>query len=285
MTALSGVWAASLTPLHPDLSPDLDRLAAHLEALFAEGCDGAVLFGTTGEATSFSVPERTMVLDGVIARGIDPGRVIVGIGCSAVPDTVALGRHAADLDVAAVLVLPPFYYKEASDDGLMDAFLWLLDEVPHVSVLLYNFPRVAGVGISPELAKRLRSEYPHRVAGVKDSSGDLDSLTAFLAAMPGANVFPGTELLLVPGLDRGAVGTISAMANVNAPRIRGVYETRDGIESLRSARNVASAHPLIPSLKAVIAARNDDPAWATVRPPFRPLPVTVGAELAASLTA
>lgn len=285
MTALSGVWAASLTPLNHDLSIDLDRLAPHLEVLFDDGCDGAVLFGTTGEAASFSVDERREALDGVLARGIDPKRVIVGIGCSAVPDTIALGRHAAGHGVAAVLALPPFYYKDSTDDGLMDAFMWVLDRVPDVPMLLYNFPRVAGVAVSPALAERLSAKFPEQVVGVKDSSGDLDSLRAFLRAMPGAAVFPGTEVLLVPGLEEGAVGTISAMANVNASRIRTVYESRAGVDELRDARSAVSAHPLIPALKALTAARRGDPGWTTVRPPFRSLTIDTGAELASALMA
>ncbi len=283
MTSLSGVFAASLTPLHEDLSPDVDRLVSHIARLVEGGCDGAVLFGTTGEAASFSTEERRRVLDQVLEAGIEPGRLIVGVGCAAVPDTVTLARHASESQVAATLMLPPFYYKEVSDDGLADAFGWVFEQLPAVKVLLYNFPRVAGVRISSELASRLMVDWPDHVVGVKDSSGDLDSLRAFLAAMPGAAVFAGTELLLVPGLEDGAAGTISAMANVNADRIRAAYETRSGMDGLRDARTLISAHPLIPALKAVVASRLEDPGWATVRPPFRPLPPQVGAVLAGEL--
>jgi 4-hydroxy-tetrahydrodipicolinate synthase len=283
MTSLSGVWAASLTPLDEELRPDVGRLCSHIGRLLTDGCHGVVLFGTTGEATSFSSEERRRLLDELIRAGVDPGRLIVGVGCAAMPDTVELAGHAGGRGVAAVLMLPPFYYKDVSDDGLADAYGWMLNHLPGLPVLLYNFPRVAGVRISAELGGRLMTDCPGQVVGVKDSSGDLDSLRGFLAAMPGAAVFAGTELLLESGLAEGAVGTISAMANVNADQIRKVYEARSGTAVLRDARVLTTAHPLIPALKAITAARLADPGWRRVRPPLRALSVDEGAALAAAL--
>jgi 4-hydroxy-tetrahydrodipicolinate synthase len=287
MTTLSGVWAASLTPLHADLSPDADRLAAHVDRLLSDGCDGIVLFGTTGEATSFSVPERIALLDRLVAEGVDPGRLVVGVGCAAAVDTVALTRSAQGHGVAGVLMLPPFYYKAVTDEDLADAYNWifgqLTGDVP--AVLLYNIPQVSGVAVSAALAGRLLDGYPDVVKGVKDSSGDLESLRAFLSAMPGASVFPGTEVLLVPGLDAGAVGAISAAANVNAQRIRKAYESRDpaDMEILVRDRKALSVHPVIPALKSVVADRLADPGWRRVRPPLRPLAAEAGTNLAAAI--
>lgn len=287
MTSLSGVWAASLSPLNSDLSPDPDRLGAHIDRLVAEGCDGIVLFGTTGEATSFSVPERIELLDRIVADGVEPGRVIVGVGCAAVVDTVELTRAAARHGVAGVLMLPPFYYKAVTDDDLAGAYGWIFDQlggdIP--PVLLYNIPQVAGVAVSAALAGHLADRYPSVVEGVKDSSGSLDSLRAFLAAIPGAAVFPGTELLLVSGMDEGAVGTISAAANVNARRIRTAYESRNpaDIEVLVADRAALNSRPTIPALKAVVSERLADPGWARVRPPLRPLDAQVGAGLAEAI--
>jgi 4-hydroxy-tetrahydrodipicolinate synthase len=287
MTSLSGVWAASLTPLQADLSPDADRLVAHVDRLFSDGCDGIVLFGTTGEATSFSVPERIALLGRLVAEGVDPGRIIVGVGCAAAVDTVALSKSAQGHGVAGVLMLPPFYYKAVTDEDLAEAFGWIFGQLGNDAppVLLYNIPQVSGVAVSAELAERLMNRYPVVVRGVKDSSGDLESLRAFLAAMPGAAVFAGTELLLVPGLDEGAVGTISAAANVNAGNIRTAFESRDpaDIELLDRHREAMSAHPLIPALKSVVAARLDDPGWRRVRPPLRKLAASQGADLAAAI--
>ena len=287
MTSLSGVWAASLTPLHADLSPDSERLVAHVHHLVSEGCDGIVLFGTTGEATSFSVPERIALLDRLVAEGVDPGRLIVGVGCAAAVDTVELTRSAHAHDVAGVLMLPPFYYKAVTDDDLVDAFGWVLGQLgaDAPAVLLYNIPQVSGVAVSAALAGQLLERYPDAVKGVKDSSGDLESLRAFLAAMPGAAVFAGIERLLVPGLAEGAVGAISAAANVNARHIRTAFESRSAtdIEVLARAREVLSAHPVIPALKSVVAARLGDPGWARVRPPLRSVSAEAGAQLARAI--
>ncbi|MBT8193181.1 MAG: dihydrodipicolinate synthase family protein [Acidimicrobiia bacterium] len=287
MTSLSGVWAASLTPVTSDLAPDPDRLGDHVARLLADGCDGIVLFGTTGEATSFSVAERVDLLDRLVAGGVEPARVIVGVGCAAAVDTVALTRAAATHDVAGVLMLPPFYYKAVTDEDLMAAYRWIFDQIgPEAPpVLLYNIPQVSGVKLSASLAGRLASEYPDIVKGLKDSSGDLDSLRGFLAAMPGTAVFAGTELLLVPGLAEGAVGTISAAANINAGQIRTAFESQAAadVDILRQTRAVLATRSVIPALKAVVAQRRNDPGWATVRPPLRALASESGAALAAAL--
>ena len=284
MTPLSGVWAASLTPLRADLSPDPERLLAHFRALVSEGCDGIVLFGTTGEATSFSVSERIALLDRLVAEGVDPGRMIVGVGCAATVDTVALSRSSQEHGVAGVLMLPPFFYKAVTDEDLAAAFGWIFGQLgPEAPpVLLYNIPQVSGVAVSAALAGQLLERYPDTVRGVKDSSGDLESLRAFLAAMPGASVFAGTELLMVPGMAEGAVGAISAAANVNARHIRTAFESRDpgDIEVLVQARQALSAHPVIPALKSVVAARLGDSGWTRVRPPLRSVSAETGSDLA-----
>lgn len=289
MSSLSGVWAASLTPLAADLTPDPSRLLAHVDRLLSDGCDGVVLFGTTGEATSFSVAERLQLLEQVVAGGADPSRIIVGVGCAAPVDTVELTRAASRHGVAAVLMLPPFYYKAVSDEDLAAAFEWIIAAAgPGMApMLLYNIPQVAGVPVSPELAGRLAADHPGVVVGVKDSSGDPDSLRAFLSAMPGGAVFAGTEMLLIPGLAEGAVGTISAAANVNSHHIRAAFSSRDPADMgvLGAARGVLTSRPIIPALKAVLAERLSDPGWAAVRPPLRPLPVDVGRSLAQSLPA
>lgn len=281
MTALSGVWAASLTPLDSELAPDVDRMVPHIDRLLADGCDGVVVFGTTGEAASFSVPERIRFLDQLIERGVDPSRLIVGVGCSAITDTTELTLSAAKQGVAAVLMLPPFYFKAVNDDDLAGAFEWVLDGTGSVPVLLYSFPQVAGVAISPALAGRLMDGYPGRVVGIKDSSGDLASLRAFLAAMPGGAVFPGTEVLLHPGVEEGAVGTISAMANITSRAIKAAYEAPGPgtVDPLIRDRDALAPFSLVPALKAIMARRLDDPGWMAVRPPLRMLDPAVASSL------
>ena len=286
MTTLSGVWAATLTPLTAGLAPDVPRLVEHFDRLRSEGCDGVVLFGTTGEATSFSVPERIALLDDLVEAGVPAAQIIVGVGCAAAVDTVELTVAAAKHPVAGVLMLPPFYYKAVSDDDLFDAYAWIFEAAgPDLPpVLLYNIPQVSGIRLSPDLAGRLALAY-QAVQGLKDSTGDLESLRGFLKAMPDAAVFAGTELLLVP--DEGAVGTISAAANVNAGHIRKAFESRDGADLpvLEEARAVLNQQAVIPALKAIVAERLGDPGWAAVRPPLRSLTPEVGQTLAAALPA
>jgi len=286
MTALSGVWAATLTPLTSDLAPDPTRLVAHIERLVSEGCDGVVLFGTTGEATSFSVPERIAMLDDLVAAGVPSSQIIVGVGCAAAVDTVDLTRAASTHHVAGVLMLPPFYYKTVSDEDLFEAYAWIFEQAgPELPpVLLYNIPQVSGIRLSPELVGRLDTDFS-TVVGIKDSTGDLESLRGFLKAMPESSVFAGIELLLVP--DEGGVGTISAAANINAGHVRKAFESRAeaDIPVLAEARAVINQHAAIPALKSIVAARLDDDGWLAVRPPLRPLPFDTGTVLAAALPA
>jgi 4-hydroxy-tetrahydrodipicolinate synthase len=200
---LGGVWAAAATPVGDELEPLPGLLVEHVQRLLEEGCHGVVLFGTTGEAPSFSVAERRSLLESVLAAGVPQDRIIVGVGCCALPDTLALARHAADTRCAALLLLPPFYFKDVSEEGLLRAFTEVLDRIEKVPpVLLYHFPRLSQVPVPLAVYERLAA----RVAGIKDSSGDRESLRAFVEAAPGLSVFPGTEALLLEGLRLGAAG-------------------------------------------------------------------------------
>lgn len=273
MSNLSGVWAASLTPLNDALEPDPDRMVDHITRLVAEGCDGVVLLGTTGEATSFSVEERRRLLGEIIERGIEPSRVIVGVGCAAVSDTVALSNHAADLGCAGLLMLPPFYYKGLPQEWLGQAYGWVIERIEQpVPVLLYNIPQVSGVTITPGLASSLAATHPGVVVGIKDSSGELGSLLDFIAAWPTGRVFAGDERLLLAGLEEGGAGTISGPANVNASLIRRAYEGETQVVSaFDRLRQAIAPYPAVPALKEMVAAMRDDPGWARVRPPLQAL--------------
>ena len=225
MTTMAGVWAASLTPLNESLDPDPSRMVDHVHGLVESGCDGVVVFGTTGEATSFSVGERRQLLAEIVEHGLDPSRLIVGVGCAAVTDTVELSNHAADLGCAGLLMLPPFYYKGLPDKWLGQAYGWVFERlIKPMPVLLYNIPQVSGVTISSELAASLGAEYPGIVVGIKDSSGELASLLEFISAWPSGRVFTGDGRLLLAGLEEGGAGTISGPANVNASLIRRAYD-------------------------------------------------------------
>ncbi len=174
---LAGVYAAAVTPLL-DSTLDLDSVPRLLAFLASRGCHGAVLFGTTGEGPSFSPAEREALMRCAHeARESIPGfRLIAGTGTPSLSETIDLTRLAFDLGFDGVLVLPPYYFRKATEDGL---FLWFRELIQKAVpadgfVLGYHIPRVAGIGFSLELLKRLKDQFPSQFAGIKDSSHDAD---------------------------------------------------------------------------------------------------------------
>lgn len=277
---LSGVWAPLVTPIGSKGAIDHGLLARHARRVLSSGCRGVLLFGTTGEAPSFTVKERLRALEALLDERIDPERVMVGTGCCAAADTLALSSHAAEFGVAALLVLPPFYFKGVSDEGLFRSFASLVEacRMHAPRLLLYHFPRLSGVPVSTALARRLVEAFPGSIVGVKDSSGDPASARAFVDACEGFAVFPGTESVL-PALRTIAInGCISAGANVHGHALarawarRGEGETPDESQALR-LRAILDAYPMIAALKALLAAREADEAeqWRALRPPLVPL--------------
>jgi 4-hydroxy-tetrahydrodipicolinate synthase len=273
-----GIWCPALTPLDLDLQPDAVRFAQHVGKLFDDGCHGVAVFGTTGEANSFSVAERRRLLDEVLRLSLPAARLMVGTGCCALTDTVELTRHAVDSGCRTVLMLPPFYYKNNSDDALYRSYAQVIERVASDSlrVVLYNFPKLSGVPISPALVARLARAFPHTIVGVKDSSGDWNSTAAFLADSSGLAIFPGTELLLLRGLRAGAAGCITATANVNAAGLRAVYDawrTDDAsvercADAADTVRRAVDRFPMIAGLKSLVSARYAAAHWLEVRPPL-----------------
>jgi len=275
---LAGVLAPVLTPFHADLSPDAGRLAFLCRWLLSRGVSGLAVFGTTSEANSLSVEERERLLEETIAAGIDPAVLLPGTGCCALTDTVRLTSLAVRSGCAGVLMLPPFYYKGVSDDGLFRSLSEIVERVGdrRLRVYLYHIPPVAQVGFSTRLVERLLQRYPGTVAGMKDSSGDWANTRAMIDSFAGSgfDVFVGSERLLLANMRAGGVGCITASANVNpAPIARLAREWRgpaaEGMqEELNAVRGLLERHVVIPALKAVAAHFAGDPAWRTVRPPL-----------------
>lgn len=275
---LAGVLAPLLTPFQSDLAPDAGRLARHGRWLLSQGCAGLAVFGTTSEANSLSADEREALLERLLEDGIDPGKLMPGTGCCALTDTVRLTRHAVRAGCAGVLVLPPFYYKSVSEDGLFRSFAEVIERVgdARLRVYLYHIPPVAQVPISLGLVERLLGAYPGTVAGIKDSSGDWKNTQALLDAFAksGFDVFAGSERFLLANLRGGGVGCITATGNVNPAAIARLHREwrspeaealQAGLDALRGA---VERLPLIPALKEMVAHYGGDPAWRTVRPPL-----------------
>jgi len=276
----SGILAASLTPYHADLSPNYDAFADHVHWLLENGCDGALLFGTTGEGLSLTVAERQRGLDAVLARDLSAQQILVGTGALPLPDAVELTRAATERDVGGVLVLPPFHFRQIRPEGVFRFYDRLIQEVGDSALRLYfyHFPELSGVPIPFTVVQRLQEAYPEQIAGIKDSSAEWDHTQALCEAFPDLQVFTGTERLLLPILNAGGSGCISGTANVTAPLAARVLDEwrqnkapEDAQERLTSLRTAFAPLPTIPALKHLLSQRRTAPDWASVRPPLLPL--------------
>ena len=269
---MQGILAPVLTPFDSQLNPDPGRFVSFCRKLLDDGCTGLVPFGTTSEANSLSVEERERLLDALLEGGVPAEKLIPGTGCAALPDTVRLSKKAARAGCAGVLVLPPFYYKNPSEEGLYRSFAQAIDKTGEgrLRVYLYHIPQVSQVGISLRLIERLLKAYPGVVTGIKDSSLDLENTRAMLRAFPGFEVFVGTEKFLLATLREGGAGCITAIANVNAPAISRAFRerTEERQREIDAVRVVFEKLPLIAALKEAIARRSGDARWRAVRPPL-----------------
>jgi 4-hydroxy-tetrahydrodipicolinate synthase len=291
---IAGVLAPVVTPFKADLSPDADGLAGHCRWLLSQDVSLAV-FGTNSEANSMSVDEKIELLDCIISMGIDPSRMMPGTGCCAITDSARLTAHATRLGCAGVLMLPPFYYKGVSDEGLFRNYSEVIQRVgdDRLRIYLYNIPPVSQVPITVALIERLLKAYPDNIAGAKDSSGDWSNTKAYLDnfASNGFDVFPGAETFLLQGLRNGGVGCISATANVNPgpiSRLFASWQNDDADEQqarLDVIRKIFASYPMIPALKAAIAHYGRNAAWEKVRPPLVELTSEQNASLIGELDA
>ena len=277
---IKGVLSPVVTPFNKDLSPDPQRFIAHCQWLVSQNC-GLAVFGTNSEANSLSVNERIALLDALLAADVDPARMMPGTGCCALTDTIRLTEHAVKAGCAGVLMLPPFYYKDVSEDGLYRSFAEVIERVgdARLRIYLYHIPPVAVVGITPKLVERLMKAYPSAIAGMKDSSGDWNNTKVFLDAFAksGFDMFVGSESFLLANMRSGGAGCISATANVNPGPIDKLYrewkndDAPAQQEALNATRKATGQYIMIPALKAVVAHFLKDPEWNRVRPPLTEL--------------
>jgi 4-hydroxy-tetrahydrodipicolinate synthase len=295
---IRGVLAPVVTPFKDDLSPDRGRFIRHCQWLLSQNC-GLAVFGTNSEANSMSADERMMLLDALVAAGIDPSRMMPGTGCCSITETVELTAHAVKHGCAGVLMLPPFYYKNVNKEGLYRYFSEVVQRVGEtgLKIYLYHIPPVAIVGITPNLVERLVNAYPNTIAGIKDSSGDWNNTKTFLDVLSkeGFDVFVGSESFLLVNMRNGGVGTISATANVNPAAIHKLYsewDTANDADKQQLELNVVREvfgnrkfPSMIAALKQAIAIYGNDPEWRTVRPPLAELTAEQGKLLAAELKA
>lgn len=274
---MSGVLAPVITPFDEHLVPDGKRLASHCRWLIEHDV-GLAIFGTNSEANSMSVEEKILLLEELVEDGLPVARMMPGTGCCALPDTVTLTRKAVELGCGGVLMLPPFYYKNVSDDGLYRSFAEVIERIgdERLRIYLYHIPPVAQVPVTLSVIERLLRDYPGTVVGIKDSSGDWSNTRIILEQFGGEQfrVFPGSETFLLEGLRNGGAGCISATANVNPgsiSRLAATWEQDDADqqqEELNRVRGVFQRYVMIPAMKAAVAHYSNSPGWRQVRPPL-----------------
>jgi 4-hydroxy-tetrahydrodipicolinate synthase len=290
----AGVNSAVLTPMREDLSVDLGRMVEHCRWLLANGCDGLGVLGTTGEANSLGIAERLEVMEGLVQRGIPAARLLPGVGTTAIPDTVLLIRKAAALGCPGVLALPPFFYKNPSDDGLFAYFSEVINRAgTGTKIYLYHFPAQSAVPFGLDLVGRLLKAFPGMIKGIKDSSGDIANTKAYIDnfAKDGFEVYCADDSTLLDTLKSGGAGCITGAANVSSPVSARVYANRgkraaeEAQAVLTAVRRAVVRTPLIPGLKALLARHSGNDAWNNMRPPFLRLSREAAAKLFAAFDA
>ncbi len=292
--ALTGIFSPVVTPFEDDGTPSTQRFVAHCRWLLRVGV-GLAIFGTNSEANSLGLAERQALLDALVRDGIDPRRLMPGTGTCNVPDTVALTSHAVKAGCAGVLMLPPFYYKGVSDDGLFRYFSQVIERVAdeRLRIYLYHIPPVSQVPLGFALIERLIAAWPRTIAGIKDSSGEWENTAELVRRFQGPDfsVFAGSEVFLLRTLRAGGAGCITATGNVNPAAMVRLFSSWKADPAaadtqqaaLDRTRAIFQARPVIPAMKRTLADATGDRAWANVRPPLVTLDDAQAAELAAAL--
>lgn len=295
MNTARGVFCAAATPLDGNLNPDHARLAEHCRRLLDDGCHGIALLGSTGEANSFSSAERMAMLEAVVAAGIAPEALLPGTGLPSYVETAALTQHALSLGVTTVVMLPPFYYKGVSDQGLIDAYSRVIEAVAdsRLRIVLYHIPPISQIAITDGVVEGLLARYPETIVGLKDSSGDLEHMKGLAARYPQLSILAGADPFMLEMLGLGGGGCITATSNVVASSLRVIYdhhadlarrgEVEEAQKRIVAYRTASTKFPQLPSIKAMVALRTGDDGWLRVRPPFIALTAAQKAELAATL--
>lgn len=289
---MRGVYGAPLMPVDADLNPDIPRYLDHCRWLLAEGCDGLMPLGSTGESHSFTVDERMTVIDALAGSGMDPGMMLIGTNALALPDAARLARHAVEAGAARICVQPAFYYKP-TDDGLYGYYAKLIEMIgdDRTRLMIYDWAPNTGVDFSLEVLGRLYADFPGIVTGIKDSDGDAALLQARGKAFPEHELFGGTDITALAAMQAGGCGIMSSVANVMPGHICGIYREWQGAEGERLQAEVdeiltiLKRHSYFAALKAFTAARTAEPGWARVRPPLKDLSEAECAALKAEIDA
>jgi 4-hydroxy-tetrahydrodipicolinate synthase len=275
--AKKGVYAATITPIGADGEPDMERLIAYCWEMLDFGCDGVAPLGTTGEAAALPFVFRLRVPEALAKAGLPSDSVILGAGSPSVGDAIAIGRAALSAGYPNLLVLPPYYTKDPSEEGLYDYYSRIIEAIgdDRLNLYLYHIPQVTAVPISHTLVERLRNRFGRIVAGIKDSSGSFDSAKSYVGPED-FDVYPSTEAVLSDALKARCAGVISGSTNVSGALahkvLRATGAEREALQAkLTDFRLTIQKFPLIPAVKQVHAWRKSDTSWLRMLPPLRSL--------------
>ena len=280
MHKISGVYCASITPINSDFSINKDLHLRHCQSLMRKGLDGLVLFGTNGEASSFSLQEKIQSIQFLADNKIDPKIMITGTGSSSLSEAIELNKFSQNIGVKASLLLPPFYFKNVTDDGVLEYYKRVIEETGNneFKFLLYNIPQHSGVTINFNIIETLLKLYPNNVVGLKDSTGNLDNMLKTIKYFNDFSVFCGNGALALQTSKRGGAGAITGDANITAKLLSFiVHNYRDEklisnfseLQSLlENIRNVLSSHEQVSLLKAYYSVADNIPEWNKLMPPL-----------------
>ena len=286
--APKGIIAAVSTPLTRGQAPDIPRFLDHCRWLLANGCVGLAPLGTTGESNSLGMAERRFLIEAIGKSDLPLERLIVGTGSSSAADATHLSRAALDTGVNGILMLPPFFYKNPSEEGLFRYFAAVAEGLKGRTprIFLYHFPLMSAVPITLNLVRRLRAAFPGVFVGLKDSGVDFANTSAFIDEFPGFEVFAGSETFAAMTLDAGGWGCISATVNLTAPIVADRISCAPGSRAeeldrkIDDLRSEVGALGNVSAVKAVLANYLKDPDWARTAPPNVPLDDAVAQQLA-----
>ena len=278
---IHGLWPALLLPVSPSGELDTPRAVAHAKRMLAAGCDGVTLFGTTGEGPAFTVAERKALLESMIGSGIRADQIIVTTTALALGDAIELGRHASRLGVHRQMLMPPFFFNQPRDAGIVEAVSQVVLGIGDdgLKLLLYHFPFMSTFGFSHATVTELVRRHPSQVVGVKDSSGDLEHSLALAKAFPKLAILVGAELHVAPAMRVGGSGSINGLANLAPGLMRRVIDAPNSVSasdeqlmtSLLGLLSIRPNMPFVGAYKAVLAEQTGDDFWLNMRAPLSPL--------------
>ncbi|WP_161631571.1 dihydrodipicolinate synthase family protein [Rhodoferax saidenbachensis] len=278
---IHGLWPALLLPMDASGALDTPRAIAHAQRMLQAGCDGVTLFGTTGEGPAFTMAERKALLESLLGAGVRADQVVVTTTTLALDDAIELGRHASRLGVHRQMLMPPFFFNQPKDAGIVEAVSQVVRGIgdDRLKLLLYHFPAMSTFGFSHAAIAELVKRHPGQVVGVKDSSGDLAHSLALAKAFPQLAILVGAEPHVAPVMCEGGSGSINGLANI-APRLMKRVMSAPAqvapadaqlILDLLQLLSILPGMPFVGVYKAMLAEQTGDNAWLHMRAPLSPL--------------